>query len=274
MIGDDRLKSNFDLSLPTGMALATIFNSTHSAYDEGVVVEKIKVNKNEVLVVSWYTIIRNIINVLSERDTLKIKEKDYVKEIAGIANEELRVIMMLCNMEDVTLKIIAPDYSKIKYFNYKDMSNPTMGNIIYRVGHNSRKMIDAVFDVYKDHIITDKYILLFSYITLDLLNAPAINIRLLESYTSKVIEDKKFNKKYRKSTLTYDLLPMTPTLLAVFGDSSMLLDAVSPKYKKHIMSILEKNRVTIKTSSASIRNILNKDDIVPQYIKDIPYRYK
>ena len=257
MIGQDRATSGFSLSMGTGLAMETLFTPTDAVYDNTRVFDKFDISQIDVLVVSWYTVVRNLIQSLSATDRARVFETNKVKEITTIANSELQVIEMLCNGVGIKLEVLAPDYGKDRLM-LVDMTKPTAKNMMFQIAVRSKDK--SIFKANKKVLSDSEHrIMLFSHVSMDLANANKRLTICLESNTGKVLRPPQFNKKIRKSVLDVSFLPLYPEILAIFGDSSGLLRTASVKDKRKAIEILKTGKVTPSSTRQRVKNVLSSD---------------
>jgi len=257
MIGQDRSTSGFALSMGTGLAMETLFAPTDAVYDNTRVFEKFDTSQVDVLIVSWYTIVRNLIQSLSATDRARVFETNKVKEVTAIANSELQVIDMLCNGAGIRLLVLAPNYIKDRLI-LVDTTKPTSKNMIFRIAIRSKDK-SVIKTIEKLPYDSEGETILFSHIAMDLANANQRLTLCLESNTGKVLRPPQFNKKIRKSVLDTSFLPLHPELLAIFGDSSGLLRTASVKDKRRAIELLKAGKVTTSSTARRVKSILSSD---------------
>lgn len=257
MIGADRRVTSFNLSIGSGLAMETLFTPTDVVYDNTRVFDKFDVKDIDTLIISWYTMTRNVIESLSARDKARVFETNKVKEISALVNSEMQVIESLCSGVGLRLVVLAPDYTKQRLL-MVDTSKPTAKNMIYNIATRSKEksIFDTVESIKLEH---DSRAMLFSHISMDLAFAPQRQIVCLESNTGKVLKLPHFGKKLRKSVHDTSFLPLFPELLAIFGDSSGLLKVAMPKLKELAVTTLHAGHVTQTSSRQRVKTVISRE---------------
>ena len=256
--GNNRTVGSFGLSLATSLAMERFFGTDELVYDKDRDFDIKDISEYDILIVSVYTIIRNIVGSLSLTDKHRTLEGNKLKEITNIVNDEIKIIEGLCSNMDIDVVVLCIDYSKLKQFAFNDLTKPTQNNMVTGLTSRALSKIKTNNKHIKHTFKFKGRVLLFSHIGIDLLNSENNDIELLESNTGAIIKPINFNKKYRKSTLDYSILPMATSLIKIFGDASGLLKSSSYKYKKDILDILIKNKVNVSFTNKDINKIIDK----------------
>lgn len=221
--------SSFPVAIGTGLALESMFDPVIDPYDpDREIPNKIELKDYKYHIWNIYTIIRNLLHSVSEKDKISlITDKNFTKEL----NQEIDTLVNLYNNTDLTVVIFIPDYDKVM-----DSFNK------HKVSEFTKPMVEllAVRDYLKNYTpdglintITGGFniprmegnILLTTHLTVDLLNQHN-KITLLESNTGKVKSKYEWYTKYHPiGKRDLDTIPMVEEVLYILGDHNMVIPA-------------------------------------------------
>ena len=221
--------SSFPVAIGTGLALESMFDPVIDPYDpDREIPNKIELKDYKYHIWNIYTIIRNLLHSVDEKDKISIiTDKNFTKEL----NQEIDTLVNLYNNTDLTVVIFIPDYDKVM-----DSFNK------HKVSEFTKPMVEllAVRDYLKNYTpdglintITGGFniprmegnILLTTHLTVDLLNQHN-KITLLESNTGKVKSKYEWYTKYHPiGKRDLDTIPMVEEVLYILGDHNMVIPA-------------------------------------------------
>lgn len=225
---EDRTFSSFPLSIPTGLALESLFEPTIDRYDNDKVINKLDINNYKYYYFNIYTLIRNIIN-----STIISKKEDliYSKYLYNVILDEIEIIESLFTNE-MKCKIVwyMPDYSNIiKIYNsseFKIKENYKYQAEILKIHSLYKRLLKNSIKIYEEHRLpkTTESCLITTHLYIDLCNVKSINkLTVLESHTgnSKTLKD--FNTKYHPiGKKSLDPFPFIEELLFLLGDNTLV----------------------------------------------------
>jgi len=227
-------------------------------------IDYIPKTKSDTILVNLYTLIRNqyvkdlpIANIIQKifleieefsRDMSTLFEDskiykpsivfycyDYRKSVDPLYIRPLDMIRTFCN---ITFKLMRPQFIKLQNTSIETtrISFLSLQNIIpvYDALYNSLSLVK-----------NNRKALLVSGMALDyhLLNKDP-KIKLLESYTGKILSNTDIPKKVFKK---YDKIPFTKASHVLLGDQKLLLPTLGIKKKKQLLELAIKENWSIKT---------------------------
>lgn len=226
----DRLTSSFPISLPTSLALESVFNPRQPKYDpDRLIPQHIDVQKYQGFYFNLLTLFRNLTSSVDKNVFLTARVDDLVM----VMMSELEVIASLCQVEGAGQ--ITPYFYNCTYASLKKLDS----RVIIREEHTEKQKVfkDKYLSVVKELIkhydiqLTDTALqvkapkaLIMTHIPYDLLNYKAFKqLDLLESNTGKLKPRPLWNTKYYP-LVNQDMshLPFHKALLLLFGDKALI----------------------------------------------------
>ncbi len=219
-------KSSFDIAVPTGLALESIFDPTHDRIDPEREIPAIDMRKYKRVFINVYTVLRNILDSspkeavtkswLSPFDIFNISS-GVSSDVLDIIRDEFEKISNLFAGRSIELIYYKPDYNILKRTS-GDLNTRDIGKMVFmdRILKNGNVVgyleVPAIFRV-MDHT------LMFTHIAFDLVNK---NIDVLRSTTGSLVTSKeyyKFLKRYGQNDMS--CIPFSELTLIIFGDNKM-----------------------------------------------------
>lgn len=267
----ERTISAFPVSIGTSLALESIFKGRLPPYDAArMLPEKIIIANYDTAWINLATLLRNMIQSLSEQQYLLAPAAEYANELI----QEITIIRSLfeiegggvckvnfyhCDYGSVYLKSQSPAVTlrKARTINQKHIEQLTIDvvKLCRKFLTDDVVFFDDVFNRRSQH----KGIIL-THIPYDLLSWPYFrSLKLLESYTG-VLKEK--NHWYTKYCIVpggnLNILPFDRKLLKVFGDHIMFTP-MPLELRRKILEIAIKRRWTPLTTMDKMKHSLEAD---------------
>lgn len=272
----NRAVSGFPLSIGTGLALETLFDTVQPVYDEErKILNRVEINKYKVFYINIFTLYRNMVGSIPTQDVSNVAHQHYAEalysEIEFIKNllingtEQIIPVFYICKHEDVYKglhKIVVP---------YKDNTEKQKrftGNFVMAMKDLKTYI---TFDEHKDglkSINSDKSLIL-SHVPRDLLIYSQVHkLDLLESHTGILKSRNLWYSKYHPiAGRDMSILPFQRKLWMVFGDK-ILIHPADLKFSRMIHDIAQANRWTSMTTPDKVMFDLDKD-LKDRYLFDV-----
>lgn len=277
---NSRAVSGFALSIGTGLAFESIFNTTQPVYDpERKAPPKVNLKDYTHLWVNVGTLYRNMVGACKSADVPGISDKEFKDALAL----EMETIESLCKNEGSGL--ITPVFYFCTYASL--YNNPGHKSIVLRNANTEKakvyiaKLMSAIKMLEKEHLITvldsdlnppfNQKALILTNIAWDLVSAKHFNrLDLIESHTGVLKNRSKWNTKYHKYK---DLsnLPFNSKLLKIFGDSEIFTPMLT-SLRDLILDVAVKGKWTVLTTKDKMMLDLDmycNDKFVVQVIKSL-----
>jgi hypothetical protein len=230
MVIDERVKSSFDISIATGLALESILEPTHNRYDKNrVIPNRVNLAEYDSIYFNLATLTRNIIASFQGNIVMTLNKND----ISSILNYEIEVILENIKQVYPTVKVhfYYSDYDqvfgKIKHPAVR-VRLPTTQRQLH-LDKISSKGIDDYYMLNEPNVLhfkreftpvtpNEKAIILTSF-PVDLCSYNKFKkLDLLESSTGALKSRHLWYTKYYKGQ-DLNFIPFNCKLLKVFGDS-------------------------------------------------------
>ncbi len=266
-----RVMASFPLSIPTGLALESIFEPIIDRYDDKKEIHKIKLDRYKYHVINVYTIIRNILSateVIKKKDTLL-----YSSKLAETVINELEVIKNLYIGTKTEPIFIMPDYKiPLANLNFKKENHSwyyyleLIDKLVKRaIINNTLVKVSTEYKLPRTH----ENVLITSHIQLDYLNVKNIpNLDILQSHTGELIPTKNFNSKYHPiGAKTLEVFPFIEELYFYLGDNTLIKPVkVSLRYQLHELALV--NKWNFRTTREKVINDLKKNSELNDILKN------
>lgn len=244
----NRVRSSFNISIGTGIALEALFTPTADRYDDTLEIEKYD-GEYKVVYLSLYTIVRNILQSISTPDRKLVYRDLDAKALSEVTLSEYEAIAAIADTQGKEVMLF--DYTPIVETKKKKVENKMTINEYNRILSQSVSKRLKVPRLHK-HV---KGVMLTS-LGLDLLKNNGVWLR---SHTGEVVTRNEFNRVYHKlKTIDTSILPFNETLLKVFGDNSGLIEVPKPVDRRRIYNYLVEKKVTPYRSEAWCKMRLKK----------------
>lgn len=263
----NRAVSGFPLSIGTGLALETIFDTVQPVYDaERQVPNRVDINKYKVFYINIFTLYRNMVGSIPTQDVNSVSyqhyaealysEIEFIKNLLTNGTDHITPIFYTCRHEDVYKglhRIVVP------YKDNTDKQKRFTGNFVMAVKELKSYM---TFDEHKDALkpINSDKSLMLSHVPRDLLIYSQVHkLDLLESHTGILKSRNLWYSKYHPiAGRDMSILPFQRKLWMVLGDK-ILIKPADLKFSKMIHDIAQTNRWTSMTTPDKVMFDLNKD---------------
>jgi len=221
----DRTVTSVGVSIGTGLALETLFDI--KPYDENrEAPPKVKPGDYEIHMYNIYTLYRNVISSIKDRDVEHLIASAKVKE--QLVNDMYNIIE-LYKAVDVKLVFYLPDYKKLyKQYNRGKDSAVYPKYVEYTYMEHHLRGASLPGDITKISSSgrfpsTIKSILVLTSYTLDLVINTRDNMYLLESHTGKVKSKGDMGTKYHPiGKRDLSTLPVNKRILYELGDKTIV----------------------------------------------------
>lgn len=275
----DRLTSSFPISLPTGLALESIFSSRTPKYDpDRIIPQQIDIRMYQAFYINLLTLFRNLVSSIDKSVFLSAR----VDDLAMILESEIEVIESLCQVEG--LGLIKPYFYTCSYHSLVKIDE----RIKLREDHTEwqktfkQTYLKVAEWLLKRHDISlsDTQLevkapraLIMTHIPYDLLNYKSFKqLDLLESNTGKLKPRPLWNTKYYP-LVNQDMshLPFHKLLLLLFGDK-VLIHPSPIQLRRMLMEVSIQGKWTVASSVDKIKldvDMYVKDHYVRNFIKSL-----
>lgn len=219
--------SSFPIAIGSGLALESMFDAVIDRYDDDrEIPNKVDLKEYKYHVWNIYTIIRNLLYSVEEKDKLGLLAK---KEFPTALNEELDSLVNLYNNYDITVAIFIPKYKKVmeamnagKVTEYTKPMVETVAIMNFLETYTPEGLINTITGSHMLPTLEGK-VLLTTHQTVDLLNMHN-KITLLESNTGKLKNKHEWYTKYHPiGKRELDMIPMVEEILYLLGDHCMTM---------------------------------------------------
>ena len=245
---EERAQSSFPVSLPTGLALETLFDPIMERVDNERQVEKIDVTTYDLFLVNIDTLIRNILNSVPTAELYKLN----MIHVCDTLLAEIAWMTDFCESNGIPIQFYYNTYKYVHDLYDKDhrVRKPTTDKQLYLDGiykYCQKKLAkqDNVIQTGNDIKVKDvRTVLIFTHIPWDLLSHRHYSqMDLLESHTGLIKTRKDWNSKYYKMhDFDFSFLPFFEHLLVTFGDNAMFKPA-SVQERTDLYNVLRKKNV-------------------------------
>lgn len=264
---DSRIVGSTNISIGTHLALETLFSEEIGIYDNQRDFTKDNPDEYKYHIYNLYTIIRNILNSCSIKDTDDILRN---KKFKTVLEHEVQSISDLYKNTTCKPILFYPDYSKIyKHYNTgfgkQGLTKAYQEHIMVRdTLKDMKKSIRSINDgkgykIPKIDLSPSDKILITTNIPCDLFNKH--NLYLLESHTGKIKNSYEFNTKYHKLG-SQDLtnMPFKEELMYILGDRN-IVSPLSIKIRSSLSNISKQCGWTPRTTIDKILLDLRLNDL-------------
>lgn len=242
----DRPKSGFPVSIPTGLALQTIFDPVQPVIDPDRLVppKAIRGNYNTYLF-NISTLLRNLISSIPGKELMFHSQQ----AIFDTLLEEIEYLTHFFRMNDLNISFYVHTYNYVlsKYKDQIRAANTENQKYIQAVNDFCFKKLKGQDDVlhFTKHLEPSRgtAALLLTHVPWDLLSHHSfLRLDLLESHTGVIKTRKDWNSKYFKIK-DHDLsnLPFIESLLTTLGDSVMFQPFPLNERLKLVEKLKQKN---------------------------------
>jgi len=227
-----RVTSGFPLSVPTGLALETLFTPVEAVYDEArEVPERANLTEYDNYMFNVSTLLRNLISSIPGEDVLVIPKKDILDTLL----DEINYLTELFQSENLIINFYTNNYAFVKSTYEKE-------GILRKATTDKQMALDNIVKYCLDFISKQDDVtqfsnavsynrgdqgLIFTHVPWDLLSyGKFVKLELLESHTGLIKSRKLWNTKYYPIP-NHDMsfLPFMEKLLTTFGDNVMFRPA-------------------------------------------------
>ena len=277
----ERATSGFALSIPTGLAMETLFAPRAPVYDpERVVPDRVQVSNYSRLYINVLTLIRNAYESVDRTVIPRLVPS----HMADVIRQEIETIQSLCKEE--AGGIIEPVF----FFNNYDELFPRSSKIFQRREDKTLLQRQARFiyeraeallmrdlpylqRFYLDIHGQSTSALILTHIPADLLSYRRFSkLDMLESYTGRFKTQLQWGSKYYPvPEEDMERLPFCRQLLSVFGDK-VLVPPLPIKARREVMEVAKAARWTPMTTPSKVSGDLMrlKDPLLFGAINSIP----
>lgn len=275
----DRLTSAFPISLPTALALESLFNPRTDRYDpERKVPQHIDVQKYRTIWINVLLLYRNLVAAMDKSTFLTAKADD----LANVLDSDMEVITSLFHVEG--LGVCEP----IFYFcSYEDLRRVDRRIRLREDVTELQKMFKSKFLQVVQIVRSRRHIhmlnsdipgdrknsLIMTHVPYDLLSYQFFNrLDLLESNTGKLKTRHEWNTKYYP-VIGNDMsrLPFLKMLLLILGDK-VLIHPSDIKLRRMVLDVGERRHWVQTTTVDKIKQDLEseiKDPYILQFLKSL-----
>jgi hypothetical protein len=266
----NRTMSSFPLSIGTGLALESVFENTIDRYDsDRVIPNRIDINEYRYHVFNIFTIARNILNSVPNKDKDNIIAS---KEFLTVLLEEISVLETLYSDTKCQPVIFIPNYKTVysSLNKGKDtgitksyVETEKMVNTIKKI--EKELTIATVKDSYKLPSLNGNVLITTSYTNDLLINLK--NYTLLESHTGKLKSKYEFNTKYHKlGKKDILMIPFYEELLYILGDN-YLVRPMKLTLRLELRELAIANDWTPRTTREKVLYDLKKSEKLSEALK-------
>lgn len=222
----NKVTSSFPLAIGTGLCLESMFDAIIEPYDkEREIPNKVVLKDYKYHIWNIYTIIRNLIYSVEEKDKIEVLSSKYLQNAITEEVDNLVSLYQNCDIEPI---IFIPKYDAV-YEHYNKgkegestkhmLENNAITSVLKHI--NIKNNINTLKGVYKIPELEGK-VLITTHMVCDLLNQH-IKLVLLESNTGKLKTKYDWYTKYHPiGKRALDMLPMVEDLLYLLGDNKMI----------------------------------------------------
>ena len=258
---DNRETSSFPLSIPSGLALETLFTPIQDSVDPERIVENLPdLSTYTLYMFNLATLMRNILNSFKFDQIASVP----ISKLYEILQEEIDFLEGFFQSNNVPIAFYTNNYAYFKKA-YPDRMRKVSTDRQRRIEDIMSSCLKKAENDYtvstfsKDvHFGKEHRGLIFTHIPADLLSYNRFTtLDLLESHTGKIKTRKEWNTKYYPiPNKDMSFLPFMEYLLFTFGDKTMVSPAPL-KEREELHSTLLKKNVNPLTSEFSISFLKN-----------------
>lgn len=262
-----RTKTSFNLSIPTGLALETLFDPTHPVYDpDRVVPSRIQWAEYDHWWIHFGTLIRNMVSSVPKEEQQSTAWKDY----AAALIEEIEIIEGLMQLTDPRIKIqwYISSYESLytrKHHAVVQLRRDTTPNQKWFVGlltelvRWAETSLDDRLLVFKDRPLPEQPTksLILTHVPYDLLSWTSFSkLHLLESHTGTIKTRADWWTKYYPVPLgNLSVVPFMEMFLKVFGDH-VLFKPLDIRFRRMILDVaVLRNWTSLTTREKCLYNL-------------------
>jgi len=247
------LKSSFDLSLPTGLALESLFAPTHDRYDNNREVKMANIEDYDYVYINFYTLVRNIFSVLEDKTLSKYLKvtKFYTIEFKNAIFSELETLRLLFEANKKEVVFYRPNYYILKQTSMR-FTSEFWNMIEFSNSIEAQNVIE--FPALVTTNLPKGKILIMSHFPFDLLQTE--NVDLLRSTTGQILQKPDFYRLFEKfGTNDMSFVPFTEVMLIIYGDGKMV--SKLDEYKTHPFGIVFRTKLHAVLKYMNEKNELN-----------------
>ena len=264
---ESRDTTSFFMSIGTGLMMETLFDPITTRIDDGRTHDKINVNDYKVHYINIRTLVRNIIQSISNNNLKKslLSNRNGPSAVVETLIGELESMNELYSGVNCKLVIYIPTYKTVltrvkNAIKIEDMSDSKAATERFTIacmemfklsGYNNVEVLKIDFKLPS----VEGKVLITTHYTYDLLNIKLIRkLELLESHTGKIKDIGNFNTKYHSmGRLDRDVFPFQERLLYIIGDTT-LIKPMKFKVRSELHKLAVEKRWTAFTSDMKIKS--------------------
>lgn len=282
-----RTMSGFPLSIATGLAFESIFQTTEPVFDlTREVPEHINLSNYQEFYINISTLFRNLMGSLGKEDAARVNSLQLKEALMGEIeviqslglNEgsgRTKIIFYVCEYKKLESKankfvVVRRDETTNQKI-YRELHNQTVKLILAELGESDTlRVFDSELATIVKGAKTTMQIkttaLVLTHIAYDLLSYKHFTtLDLIESHTGKLKKRHEWYTKYLNGK-ELNMFPFTEGLLCVFGDSESFRP-MDFRLRKELVELAKANRWSPATSREKIRS--NLDQLKNPYYKDV-----
>lgn len=268
-----RLTTSFGVSLGTGFMLESIFQPIVDRYDpERPIPNKVKADSYRYHFYNLITLVRNFTTSFNTVIPADVVIKD--KVFFTVFIDELHIINSLYTQTECRPIFYLPKHDKLlALFNNGKSDSYTSpikrGLEIYNLIKNYKfkeiEDLNFLLDFLKFPKVEGKSLITTSY-SCDLLNRN--DFSLLNSHTGELVLENGLYKLYNKiGSKDMSVFPFREILIYLIGDNN-LSSIINTKTRLLLYEHAVKNRWTLRTTEDHIRDIVRKDEVLKEHLKN------
>jgi len=240
---------------------------------DGGIYELGKYSDDDVLIISIYTIMRNIIESINTKDRLiAMNDTPYLLQALRLEVSTLEGSFTFSN-RNLIIYFPRYDVSKLKdiyipnkgnKFTVKELITQTIFNVVGLLENSDVTNVKIL-----DKISSTDITLMLCHFMPDIITCSKLGITLLESHTARLKDPLKLNTKLPKSAhYDRDKLPFNELIVLLLGDGNVIMKTPTKNIRKDLGIIANRNNWTPRTTMKKVYNDLLKSP-VKDYVKHI-----